>query len=103
MKKIRSILFTLSVGILFVPDLSGASSLEEEERSFKAADLNHDGRLTWPEFEQAVRKILSIRDNFQARAFQMLGPKTQETLMKEHFASMDKDHKGYLLLREWHQ
>lgn len=96
----------LIVSVIFIgllPESSHAADNEQERVStFRVADTNHDGRLSFDEFEQAVRNILSKRESFQARGFRMMGNATQRAILQDHFKEMDSHHKGYLVLSDWH-
>lgn len=91
--------------VLFMPNFSFAKNVsdlsDERKRSFNKADRNHDGRLSWPEFHDAVRDILSHRTDWGARSFMLLGQSEQEALLREHFNAMDIEKKGYLTFSEW--
>ncbi|KXV23495.1 EF-hand domain-containing protein [Gluconobacter sp. NFX36] len=72
-----------------------------ENQSFSIADKNHDGRISFDEFEVYVRDYLREKSSFEASGFSMLSHSTQEAVLKDHFDKMDVGHKGYLLPNEW--
>lgn len=90
--------------ILFFALVSSSCSAQvqtNKSQSFSIADKNHDGRISFDEFETYVRNYLREKNNFEASGFSMLSHSTQEAVLKDHFDKMDIGHKGYLLPREW--
>ena len=73
----------------------------DKSQSFSEADKNHDGKISFEEFEIYVRSYLRKKSNFESSGFSMLPYSTQEAILKDHFDKMDVRHKGYLVQTEW--
>ncbi|MCQ8277551.1 hypothetical protein NFI95_03680 [Acetobacteraceae bacterium KSS8] len=68
---------------------------------FAAADINHDDRVTLPEFESYARARLMAADGMRARAFRSMSPTEQDNRLKTRFEQMDRGGKGYLDRGDW--
>lgn len=76
-------------------------SEHDRQKDFNDADTNHDGHLSFDEFDTEVRKILSSRDDFSSRGFAMLPTSAQDAVLNDEFHKMDQGQKGYLNVNDW--
>lgn len=101
-------IFVLSVIIcnfhpekLYAATAPNTYSEQDRQKDFNDADTNHDGRLSFDEFNTEVRKILSSRDDFSSRGFAMLPTSAQDAVLNDEFHKMDHSQKGYLNVNDW--
>ncbi|MBS0966476.1 EF-hand domain-containing protein [Acetobacter okinawensis] len=95
-------IFLCCGAVSFFPRYAQARETEAERiDAFRSADANHDGRLSYEEFEKEVRTILENKDDFEGRGFRLLGEETQKAILNERFRKMDIGNKGYLVLSDW--
>ncbi|WKC16518.1 EF-hand domain-containing protein [Acetobacter pasteurianus] len=101
-------IFVLSVIIfnfypekLYAETAPNTYSEQDRQKDFNDADTNHDGCLSFDEFNTEVRKILSSRDDFSSRGFAMLPISAQDAVLNDEFHKMDHGQKGYLNVNDW--
>lgn len=97
------IIFNFYPGKLCAETISSAYSEEDRQKDFNDADTNHDGRLSFDEFDTEVRKILASRNDFSSRGFAMLPTSAQDAVLNDEFRKMDHGQKGYLNVNDWRE
>ena len=98
---ISVIIFNFYPGKLCAETISSAYSEQDRQKDFNDADTNHDGRLSFDEFDTEVRKILASRNDFSSRGFAMLPTSAQDAVLNDEFRKMDHGQKGYLNVNDW--
>lgn len=69
--------------------------------SFDAADANHDGRVTFQEFDAYESQRLMTANGPLAQRFKELGPEQQTARLEQRFDRLDSGDKGYLDRNDW--
>ena len=90
------IIFNFYPEKLYAETAPNTYSEQDRQKDFNDADTNHDGHLSFDEFNIEVRKILSSRDDFSSRGFAMLPTSAQDAVLNDEFHKMDQGQKGYL-------
>lgn len=82
--------------------LGSASAAQAQARgNFDDADSDHDGHVTWPEYQTYLTQRLTAADGPIAQRFKQLSPDEQVSRLKERFDRLDAAHKGYLDRKDW--
>ena len=69
--------------------------------AFAAADANHDGHVTLPEFETYASSRLMAANGPVAQRLKQLSPQQQDARLQQRFAKLDHGNKGYLVPTDW--
>ncbi|GAN69683.1 EF-hand domain-containing protein [Acetobacter orleanensis] len=69
--------------------------------SFQAADTNHDGRISYDEFEIFAKSRMATAGGMRAAMFKRLSPEDQKARLDGKLAQMDTKSKGYLTPDDW--
>jgi Ca2+-binding EF-hand superfamily protein len=69
--------------------------------SFDAADTNHDGRVTFQEFDAYEIPRLMAANGPLAQRFKALSPEQQAARLQQRFGRLDSGGKGYLDRNDW--
>lgn len=69
--------------------------------SFDAAEANHDGRVTFQEFDAYESQRLMGADGPLAQRFKELSPEQQTARLQQRFNRLDSGEKGYLDRSDW--
>ena len=93
--------YWMLASLVLVSSSCSAQVQNDKIQSFSTADKNHDGKISFDEFDVYVRDYLRKKNNFESSGFFILSHNTQEEVLKDRFDSMDVGHKGYLLPNEW--
>ena len=93
---------SLAIAALASVSLAAAAQAQPgSDKRFTRADVNHDGRVTFQEFESFVgNRMLKARGQ-RAQKFQALDPEQQVMLLQKRFQKLDRGHKGYLEPADW--
>jgi Ca2+-binding EF-hand superfamily protein len=78
-----------------------ASAQAQMKGNFEDADANHDGRVTFQEFEAYATSRLSAANGPMAKMFKLLNPQQQADRLQTRFDKLDNGHKGYLDRNDW--
>ena len=95
------IIFNVHPEKLYAETAPNTYSEQDRQKDFNDADTNHDGHLSFDEFNIEVRKILSSRDDFSSRGFAILPTSAQDAVLNDEFHKMDHGQKGYLNVNDW--
>jgi Ca2+-binding EF-hand superfamily protein len=68
---------------------------------FDDADANHDGRVTFQEYQAYVTSRLAAANGPRAQKFKALSPQDQAARLQQRFETLDSGHKGYLDRDDW--
>ena len=93
--------YWIIASLVLISSSCSAQVQNDKSQSFSMADKNHDGKISFDEFDVYVRDYLSKKNNFESSGFFILSHTTQEEVLKDRFNKMDVGHKGYLLPNEW--
>lgn len=63
---------------------------------FNKIDANHDGRITFAEFESAMGRRLMSGQGKAAQKFQQMSPAQRSARIQRRFDRLDEARKGYL-------
>jgi len=64
--------------------------------NFDDADANHDGRVTFQEYEAYTANRLMAANGPRVQSFKQLSPQEQAARLQQRFEKRDNGHKGYL-------
>lgn len=81
--------------------LVATTSVRAMAGGFAAADADHDGKVTLPEFQAYATRMLAAGTGPVARRFQQLSPGQQAKRLQQRFDKVDSNHKGYLTPEDW--
>ena len=93
--------YWIIASLVLISSSCSAQVQNDKRQSFSMADKNHDGKISFDEFDVYVRDYLRKKNNFESSGFFILSHTTQEEVLKDRFNKMDVGHKGYLLPNEW--
>jgi hypothetical protein len=80
---------------------SGVQAQPSSSARFTRADANHDGRVSFQEYESFVGGRMMKARGPRAEKFRSLNPEQQVTLLQKRFQKLDHGHKGYLEPADW--
>ncbi|MCB8881897.1 hypothetical protein ACELLULO517_16760 [Acidisoma cellulosilytica] len=76
-------------------------ALAQMKGNFAVADANHDGRVTFPEFDAYAMQMLANANGPLAQRFKAMTPQQQQSILQKRFAKRDQGNKGYLDQNDW--
>ena len=97
-------LAVLAVALVAVATLGPAAHAQSKRSgaaAFSRADVNHDGRMTFREFEAFTANRLMRGSGKAAQKFRQLSPQQQQTRLQRRFERLDEGYKGYLTPGDW--
>jgi hypothetical protein len=89
--KAATLLLLCAAALTFTPLAASAAG-----KRFNQIDANHDGRVTFAEFEQAVARKMMSGEGRRADKFRQLSPTQRSAQLQRRFDRLDEGHKGYL-------
>ncbi len=84
------------IAVAFAAIMSLPLAHAEAASRFDKADANHDGRVTFQEFEAFAGNRMMSGNGKAAQKFKQLGPDQQASMLQRRFQKLDKAHKGCL-------
>jgi hypothetical protein len=94
-------LATVATLALAISLAAGAQAQPSSNARFSRADVNHDGRVTFQEYESFVGNRMMKAKGPRAEKFRSLNPEQQVSLLQKRFQKLDHGHKGYLEPADW--
>jgi Ca2+-binding EF-hand superfamily protein len=88
--------------LCFLTLLAAAPAAQAQMKGdFDQADADHDGHVTFQEYQAYVSGHLADLDGPIAQRFKQLSPEEQASRLHRRFDTADKGHKGYLDRKDW--
>ena len=86
---------------LLVFVIAACGALAQARVDFDQVDANHDGRITFQEFQAYATPRLMTAQGPRAERFQALSSQQQTAVLRERFNRLDQGHKGHLDRNDW--